>query len=101
MYEDIGVIFYNGIYGHILKKDNSFYMVSIEGLKDFNWIKQILNFTEHNLRLYKNNIYYYVDDLGYHYVQGFYTLDGLFCKIDIYGKNRNELIKILDTINSI
>ena len=101
MYDDVGVIFYNGIFGHILKKDNSFYIISIEGLKDFNWIKQILNFTDYNLRLYKNNIYYYIDDLGYHYVQGFYTLDGSFCEINIYGRDWNELTKILDEIRSI
>lgn len=39
MYEDIGIISYNGIYGHVLKKNNSLYMISIEGLKDFDWIK--------------------------------------------------------------
>ena len=39
MYDDVGVIFYNGVFGHILKKDNSFYIISMEGLKDFNWIK--------------------------------------------------------------
>lgn len=101
MYEDIGIIFYNNIRGHILKKDNSFYMISVEGLKNFNWIKQILDFREYHLDLHKNTIYYYIDNLGYHYAQTFYALNGWFCEINIYGRDMNELTRILDEIKSI
>ena len=76
-------------------------MISIEGLKNFNWIKQILNFGEYHLDLHKNIIYYYIDSLGYHYTQTFYAPNGWFCEINIYGKDMNELTKILDEIKSI
>ena len=54
MYDDVGVIFYNGIFGHILKKDNSFYIISIENAKLLNLYQKSNNKEEKNL--YRNKI---------------------------------------------